>query len=153
MRAKDPVLAGRRKFIEANKAGDVDALVSLVTDDVVIMSPNDTTLYGKAEWKEWVEEYFQSFRFVSLIEPERDVVVNGDYATERSAYSVAIAPVGSGGQLHDEGRFLAIWKRLPDGTWKIWQMIWSSSKPIGLGTNRFMWRAMQKKARSKRGAK
>ena len=60
---------------------------------------------------------------------------------------IAIAPVGGRNRIRDDGRFLTIWKRQTDGVWKMWQMIWNSTKPIGIGTNRYMWRFMQKKSR------
>jgi ketosteroid isomerase-like protein len=136
--------------VEATKAGDIEVIVSLAADDVVVMSPNDSTLYGKAEWKDWLEEYFQVFRVTAFTEPERSIVVHGDFATECTTYMIAIAPVGGASRIRDDGRFLTIWKRQPDGVWKIWQTMWNSTKPIGIGTNRYMWRFMQKKTRTKR---
>ena len=146
----DPISPYRQAFIKAAKAGDVDALVSLVSDDVVSMSPNDTTVYGISEYRAWWEEYFQYFRFTAFNWPERDVVVNGDFATEHSTYMLAIVPASGGGRMRDDGRSLTIWKRQPDGSWKIWQTMWNSTKPIGIGTNRYMSRLMQKKARLER---
>lgn len=144
---EDPILAYRQKFITAAKAGDIETLVSLAADDIVVMSPNDTTVYGKAEYKAWWEEYFQYFRFMAFSEPERDVIVNGDFATECSGYTIAIVPAAGGSRIRDDGRTLTIWKRQPDNSWKIWQTIWNSTKPVGIGTNRYMSRLMQKKAR------
>src|SRR6185369_9861878 len=147
---EDPLLSYRQEWIRAFKAGDVDGLVSLAADDIVCMSPNDTTVYGKDEFHDWWEEYFQYFKSVAFAEPERSVVVDGDFATEHSAYSLAIAPVSGGGRIRDDGRSLSIWKRQPDGSWKIWQMIWNSTNPIGSGTNRYMSRMLQKKVKPKR---
>jgi len=39
----------RQALNEAGKAGDIDALISMYADDVIVMPPNDTTLYGRAE--------------------------------------------------------------------------------------------------------
>jgi ketosteroid isomerase-like protein len=146
VRKNDPILLYRQKFIDAAKAGDIEGVISVSADDVVIMSPNDCTLYGRDEWKEWLEEYFHYFRFTAFTEPERSVVFNGDFATECTTYMIAIAPVGGRSRIRDDGRFLTIWKRQPDDAWKIWQMMWNSTKPIGIGTNRYMWRTMQKKS-------
>jgi ketosteroid isomerase-like protein len=146
----DPIWSYRQAFNTAAKAGDVDALVSLAQDDIVSMGPNDTTVYGKAEYRSWWEEYFQYFRLVAWSEPERNVVVNGDFATEVSAYMIAVAPISGGNRIRDDGRTLTIWKRQPDDSWKMWQTLWNSTKPIGIGTNRYMSRLMQKKARKQR---
>jgi ketosteroid isomerase-like protein len=144
---EDPIQPYRQAFLNAAKAGDVEGLVSLAADDIVCMSPNDTTVYGKDEYRAWWEEYFQYFKLVVFTEPERSVVINGDFATEHSTYMLAVAPANGGNRIRDDGRALSIWKRQPDNSWKIWQMIWNSTKPIGIGTNRYMSRLMQKKAR------
>src|SRR5262245_43981978 len=134
-RTDDPILSCRQKFIDGMKAGDIEAIISLAADDAVIMSPNDSTLYGKDEFKEWLEEYFQYFRVTAFTEPEHSVVLNGDFATECTTYMIALMPVGGRNRIRDDGRGLTIWKRQPDGAWKMWQMIWNSTKPIGSGTN------------------
>ena len=147
---EDPIAPYRQAWNTAFKAGDIEGLASLAGDDIVLMGPNDTTIFGKDEYRSWLEEYFQYFRVTALSEPERSVDISGDFATEHSAYMIAIVPVSGGGRIRDDGRTLSIWKRQPDGTWKIWQTIWNSSKPIGSGTNRYMSRLMQKKAKPQR---
>ena len=144
---QDPILGYRQTFLKATKAGDVETLVSLATEDFVSMSPNDTTVYGRPEWRAWLEEYFQFFRVTGFNSPDRDVVVNGDFATEYLTYILAIVPANGGNRIRDDGRMLTIWKHQPDDSWKMWQTIWNSTKPIGIGTNRYMSRLMQKKAR------
>jgi ketosteroid isomerase-like protein len=148
--SEDPIFEYRQAYITAAKAGDVATLVSLVADDVISMAPNDTTVYGRAEYQSWWEEYFQYFRLVAFSEPERSVVINGDFAVEHSGYMIAVAPLSGGTRIRDDGRILTIWKRQLDGSWRMWQTMWNSSSPIGIGTNRFMSRLMQKKARPKR---
>jgi len=150
LKKDDPISAYRLAFLQAAKAGDVEALVDQAADDIVSMGPNDTTVYGKAEYRSWWEEYFQYFKVEAFTEPERSVVMNGDYATEHSAYMLAIVPASGGNRIRDDGRILTIWRRQPGGSWKIWQMLWNSVMPIGIGTNRYMSRLMQKKARPSR---
>src|SRR5438128_890202 len=109
--AQDPIFDLRQSFLKACRAGDVETLASLASDDIIGMSPNDTTLYGKAEWRAWWEEYFQYFRIAALTEPNREVVINGDYAIEISGYMLAIPPVSGGKRIRDDGRMFTIWKR------------------------------------------
>lgn len=147
----DPIAEYRRAYLEAIKAGDISRIETLLADDIVSMPPNDTTLYGREEARAWWEEYFQYFRLISIVEPERDVTVIGDWAVERTAHMITIAPKIGGTSIRDEGRMFAIWKRQADGSWKVSQEIWNSIKPVGAGTSRFMSRMIQKKARAKRG--
>ena len=147
---EDPIFQYRQEWMKAFKSGDIEALVSLATDDIVCMSPNDTTVYGKDEYRAWWEEYFQYFKSVAYSEPERSVVIDGGFATEHSGYMLAIAPASGGGRIRDDGRILTIWKRQQDNSWKMWQTIWNSTNPIGSGTNRYMSRMLQRKVKPKR---
>jgi ketosteroid isomerase-like protein len=144
----DVIAPYREAFMNAAKAADVEALASMVEDDIVSMSPNDTTVYGKDEYRAWWEEYFQYFRLVAFSEPERNVVVNGDIAIEISGYMIAVAPANGESRIRDDGRTMTIWKRQADDSWRISQTIWNSTKPIGIGTNRYMSRLMQKKSKA-----
>lgn len=144
MSATDPIRAGHEQFIEACRNGDVDSVVSIISEDCVWMPANETTMYDREEIREWFEEYFEHFRLAALAETERFVTVLTDCAIERWAYSVAILPVQGGERIRDDGRFLMIWKREADGTWKIAQFIANSIRPIGSGTSRFMVRMLQR---------
>jgi ketosteroid isomerase-like protein len=141
----NPISLRRRSFIEAIKSGDVDGIVETFTDDAVYMPPNDTTLYGKAEIRAWHEEYREYFRVAAFNVPEQHVTIAGGWAVERSSYMIAIIPSGGGSRIRDDGRFVAIWKCEPGGSWRIWHQLWNSVKPVGIGTNRYMARLMQKK--------
>jgi ketosteroid isomerase-like protein len=142
---ENPVAVQRQAFVAAMKAGDIDRMEAFFAEDAVFMPPNDTTLYGKAEVRAWHEEYSRYFRVAAFTLPQLDVTISGDWAVETSSYMIAIIPAPNGSRIRDDGRVLAIWKRQADGSWKIWQQLWNSVKPVGIGTNRYMARLMQKK--------
>lgn len=146
---EDPIFEARQLYVKALKTGDIDLFLSLAAEDIVWMPPNDTTVFGRAEFKEWIEEYFEYFRLAAYTEPERDVTVSGELVIERTSYMIAIVPTKGTARIRDDGKMLTIWKRQSDGSWKIWRAIWNSIKPIGSGTNRYMSRLMQKKTRTK----
>ena len=143
----DALLANHEHLVEVSKAGDVDAFVSLFCEDAVLMAPNEPTLYGKAEVREWMEEYVQHFKIVALSDTERDVAVMGGWAIERWAYMVAIVPVNSSeiDRIRDDGRWFIVWKREADGSWKMSQVMFNSIRPVGSGTSRFFARLTQRR--------
>jgi ketosteroid isomerase-like protein len=106
-------------------------------------------LFGPEEVGEWWKEYFEYFRITSITETEREVTINGDLAIHQSNYMIVITPMKGGTRIRDDGRFLRIWKRQPDGSWKMWRVMWNSIRPVGSGTNRYMSRLLQKKHRGK----
>jgi ketosteroid isomerase-like protein len=135
-----------QRILDASLSGDMSVLMSLFADDAVVMPPNDTTLFGKAEIQAWWEDYFKHFRITSSVETEREVTVVEEQIFERAAVSVVIVPRERGPRIRDDIRDLVMWKRDPSGNWKISHMIWNSIKPVGSGTNRYMTRMLQKKS-------
>jgi ketosteroid isomerase-like protein len=140
----DPIAEGRHTWTEGLKSADAARVISTFCDDIVVMPPNETSLFGKGEAMEWLEEYFQHFKITVLSGTERELQMNGDTAIEQWTYMVAIDPVGGGERIRDDGRSLTVWRREPDGVWRIAQTIWNSIRPIGSGTSRFLARLKQK---------
>jgi len=141
----DPILQRHQLSIEASRRNDVDTLVSLFCEDAVLMAPNETTLYGRSEIREWFEEYFQNFQIMTLGVTERDVTILDGWAVERWAYTIAINPVSGGERIRDDSRWFAVWRRDPDGAWRMAQVMFNSIRPIGSGTSRFISRMSQKR--------
>ena len=140
-----PSVDPHQQVLKASLAGDVNLIVEMFAEDAVIMPPNDTTLYGKDEIRSWWEDYFSFFRVASIVQTEREITVEGNQAFERESFSATIIPKESGARILDDIRSLSVWKREPDGNWKISHQIWNSTKPVGSGTNRYMTRMLQRK--------
>lgn len=139
----DPIRPEHDQFTEALKNGDVEAIVALAAEDCVFMPPNDTSLYGPEEVRDWFGEYFRHFRIAVLEETERAVTPMGDRAFDRWSYAVAILPTNGGDRIRDDGRAVVLWERVREDTWKMAQLIFNSMRPIGSGTSRFMVRMME----------
>jgi len=134
----DPIASRHKSYIAAVTSSDVDAVVSLFRQDGIFMPPNDRTVYGEMELREWHQDYFQHFTIVSLQETEREVKVLGDWAIERWSYTVSIEALVGGESIRDEGRFIKNWTREPDGVWRIVYAMFNSMQPVGSGTSRFL---------------
>lgn len=134
----DQLLARHHRYIEAVTSSDVENVVSIFHKDGVFMPPNDRTIYGETELREWHQDYFQNFSILSLRETEREVRLVGDWAIERWSYNVAIDAVVGGESIRDEGRFLMNWTREGDGIWRIVYGMFNSMQPVGSGTSRFL---------------
>ena len=142
----DEIAASLQSLVDASLALDVAAIVSLRCEDVVFLPPNETSLYGRAEVKEWYEEYIEHFRLVTLSETERQVTVLNGWAIVVWSYTVAIAPTKGGERIRDDGRWLQVWKRESDGVWRISHAMFNSIRPIGSGTSRFLSRMNQRRS-------
>ena len=139
----DPIAKSHQQFVDAILKGDIATLATLFTKNAVLMPPNDTTLFGRAELEEWYQEYFEAFRVTALEIVERELTEFTDCVIERWTYLVAIEPVDGGERIRDDGRSLNIWSR-EDGEWRMSQSMFNSIRPIGSGTIRFLARLKKK---------
>jgi uncharacterized protein (TIGR02246 family) len=126
--------------IEANKAlndawdaaynvGDIDRLLSLYTDDAVMIPPNEPIVIGKEEIRSDFQQSFDQFN-EEIDTAVVDVKIGGDLAFVRGTWTNIITPKAGGEALNFNGNFVAINQKQPDASWKIICEIWSSEQLI-----------------------
>ncbi len=121
--------ATNRQFEEAMARGDAAACAAAYTDDAKILPPDSSVLTGKQA----AQELWQSFinmgvKGVSL--PRLELEEMGDRAVERGAATIDIQ--GEGGQtMQASGKFIVLWRRQTDGTWKWHWDCFNFDAPLG----------------------
>ena len=105
------------RYIDAVTKGDVAAISSLYTDDTEILAPNAKATHGRAEMDKANTEMFKAMK-VSLKLSTDDVQISGDFGVETGSYEQTLTPK-TGKPMHDVGKYLLVWKRQADGSWKI----------------------------------
>jgi uncharacterized protein (TIGR02246 family) len=124
---KDMVTA----YGKAASAGDAAAIVSpFYTDDVIRLEPNMAMEKGKdtvlAGWKSFLDQYKVDEQDVA-----EDVRVRGDLAVARGTFVSKATPKTPGGAvMDDQGKFIAVFRREADGTWKCFTDIWNTDRPV-----------------------
>jgi ketosteroid isomerase-like protein len=104
-----------------------DSLLALLTDDVVIMPPNEAILRGKPTVRTWYEQFVGQMRTKSLELSNRELVITGDQATEVSQFVWTLTPIAGGEPVVDRGSYMQIWRRQPDGRWLFSRELWNST--------------------------
>ena len=116
--AEGPIRAEGSRWAEYYKAGDLDALMTLYTDDVIVALHGQPALYGK----EAVREYFSTRIGKADTEFELDYEleeVHGDIAYIISKYWLVATDRETGTTYKDAGRSLLVYKRGAGGDWLI----------------------------------
>ena len=124
----EAINAVRDAFAVAYNAGDAAALVALLTDDVVLMPPNEPALVGSDAYQSWTEALFEQFTTELTIMSE-ELVVAGDWAFDRGVYTQTLTSTAGGDVIQDSGKYLVIFQRQADGAWKVARDIWNSDIP------------------------
>ncbi|UCC85268.1 MAG: nuclear transport factor 2 family protein [Gemmatimonadota bacterium] len=113
-------------LIEADLAGDWDAVAALFADDAVFMMPDRPALEGKAAWRAMVDEMQPTIHAVTVDVAE--IEGRGDLAYVRGTYSETLS-FGENEPFDLEGKFVWIMKRQSDGSWLVTVGISNSNQP------------------------
>ncbi len=113
-----PIRTEGSRWAEYYKAGDLDSLMTLYTDDAIVALHGQPALFGK----DAVRNYFSTRIGKADTEFELDYEleeVHGDIAYIISKYWLVATDRESGEVYKDAGRSLLVYKRGPRGDWLI----------------------------------
>ena len=103
-------------------AGDWDAWQGLFMETAVFMPPGARTLRGHVEIRSFVDDFpsLSTFNATPL-----DISGSGNLAVSRGEYSFSFADP-DGVEVSEQGKFIWVWTKEPDDSWKITQDIWNT---------------------------
>ena len=122
--ARVAIEAANAKFSQAFARGDANALAAMYTSDAIAFPPDSEMIRGNeaigAFWKATRDGGVQSAALTT-----DDVGRTGDIAYEAGKVSLTIQVVGNE-PTTAAAKYVVVWKRQPDGSWKLHRDIWNS---------------------------
>ncbi len=119
------ITKGNLKFGEAVRQHNGAAIGALYTDDAVILPPNGEMIRGKqaitAFWTGGLEMGIKEAVLTTV-----EVHGMGDLACEIGTYALKIQPAEHP-VIEDSGKYVVLWKKQPNGAWKLHVDIWNTS--------------------------
>ena len=125
--ARAAIEAANAKFSEAFARGDARALAAMYTSDAIAFPPDGEMIRGN----EAIGEFWKATRdggVQSAVLTTVDVGTSGDVAYEVGTVSLAIQPSGKEPSTA-VAKYVVVWKRQSDGSWKLHRDIWNSLPP------------------------
>ncbi len=120
--------AANAEVVAALNAADVPKLLSNYTDDAILMLPNAPAMRGHAEMEAGAKAMMETATFSNVSVTTEDVMLAGDMAIETGSNEMTLTPKG-GKPMVDKGKYITIWKRQADGSWKIVRDVSNSNMP------------------------
>jgi len=114
------------RFSQAYNQGDTSTLASLYDADAVILPPNAPESRGNEQIAGSFAQEIEQMQPSELRLNTQEVEVAGDFAFEMGAYTARIGALNT----VDEGKYLVVWKKQADGSWKLYRDIWNSNLPL-----------------------
>jgi uncharacterized protein (TIGR02246 family) len=125
---RQAIEAANTKQFAAARQSDTAGMAANYTADAILMMPNEKVARGHDEI---AKAFAGMFSQATLKDPKlvtTDLIVNGDLAIETGTYDWTVQPK-KGKAVHDVGKYLTVWKRQPDGSWKIIRDIGNADPP------------------------
>lgn len=120
------------KDITASKARDFKTLLSLWTEDGVLLMPGKKPIVGKEALKAYMDEqakFSQTYKIRKYEHEWEEIKVIGDWAFEWGFFQ-AEAEIIEGGEItREQGKLLRILRKQKDGSWKAARAIGLYEKP------------------------
>jgi ketosteroid isomerase-like protein len=107
-----------RRYLKAINDEDIATLSSLTTEDHIMIAPGRPPIVGKAANDAANGRVFKQFDIDETWTPV-ETIVSGDLAYQRGTYTVAATPKGGGNTTRTSGHFLRIYRRQPNGEWRM----------------------------------
>ncbi|MEZ6241618.1 MAG: DUF4440 domain-containing protein [Phycisphaerales bacterium] len=121
--------AAQHAYKDAINANDLEAILAVMTEDVVFMPPNGPRVVGKAAVREWAAPYMQAYT-IHWDNTQLEFLMIGDgYALEQSSYVEHDVANDGSGTLDDTGKGVILYKRGGDAVWRVALDIWCSDLP------------------------
>lgn len=129
----------RRRIMAAENTGNPAVFEELLADDAVILAPGMPAIEGRDACLHFVREVLTGLH--ALYERQvlcecAELLVQGDVAIDRGRFSQTLAPRDGAHPSDEEGHYLWMYRRQPDGTWRLARIFGSvepndSYTPIG----------------------
>lgn len=117
-------------WVKTAATKDADAFVAYYTDDASVLMPNAPIFTGKPAIKESMKPLLSDPNFSLTFMPTRvEVSKSGDMGFTQGPYKMSFSDQ-RGNKFEDEGKYLTVYKKLADGTWKAVEDTMMSDLPL-----------------------
>lgn len=106
-------------YLNAVRSGDLDQFMSVWADDAIRLESDFNYIIGKEKIREHFKPLFDLYNIKITLYGDIVHKIDGDLAYSHSNFLVSQNPKDADTVIHIDFKFLEIYERQDDGTWKI----------------------------------
>jgi ketosteroid isomerase-like protein len=123
------ILANDSTFARAATAGDVEGVLGTYAADGALLPPNAPAVKGADGIRGFWGGFMAAYDLKMDIQSD-EIDGRGDLAYVVGRYRFTATPKAKGVAMKDEGKFVEVYRRQPDGSWKYAVDIYNSDLPV-----------------------
>lgn len=115
----------------ASLNGDIEELLSLFTDDGIVIPPEGEIIKGKENLRKMLvqnRDQLKEYKLTEYLHDFKEIKVIGEYAYEWGTYSGKYKLKKGHEEIKGSGKLLRILVKQKDGSWKVSRSIWNVEK-------------------------
>lgn len=119
---KDDIAAIRdlqQTYQRGANTGDLDLFMSVWAEDAIRLEPDINYLSGKQEIREHFRASFEQFNVEVKVYGDEGFWIEGNLAYSHANFLLLLTPKGSDSTFHTDLKYLEIYEKQADGSWKI----------------------------------
>lgn len=110
--------AANQKMMSAMLAGDLAGSLANYTDSAVVMMPGMPAMRGRMAYESGFKGMLGAMKVTAGTFHTDDIIASGDLVVETGTFQMTTVPKG-GKAMEEKGKYIAVWKKQMDGSWKI----------------------------------
>ena len=135
---KEPDMAALKRTVDEYNAaskdammgGNPDKVMSYYEENAMEMAPNMATIKGKAGIKAFQDQMMKSGMKMTAVKfTTLELEAGGKIAYEIGGYEMSMT-MPSMNEMRDNGKYIALWRQQPDGSWKVHAETWNTDMPM-----------------------
>lgn len=116
-----------KEMVQNMLDGDTEKSLSMYTDDAISLPSYEPMREGIDEIRESQEKMASSgWKFDSFVPTIVKIIPGENLITEIGTYKVSMSMTGMDHSMNDQGKYLTIWEKQPDGSLKVKVETWNS---------------------------
>ena len=113
---------------QAVARGDSAAILADYADDALVLGSGAPILQGKPAVANFLQGLFGGNTLRDVQGNVLDIMISGDLAVETGTYAMTVIPK-NGNAVADKGKYIHVWKKSADGSWKVVRYVPNSDIP------------------------
>lgn len=126
--ARRQIEAAAIEIWQAVARGDSATILAHYADDALILGSGAPMLQGKPAVAAFLQGLFGGNTLRDVKGNVNDIMISGDLAVETGTYAMTIIPK-NGNAVADKGKYIHVWKKSLDGSWKVVRYVPNSDIP------------------------